>query len=56
MSSEVFEDFGPISEVKSFGDYYGFFGVCVPAVRPSVLVVTVFLWNVNVVGEAVFFF
>ena len=51
VSTEVFEDFSPISEVESVG---WDFGVCVFAVLPSVLVVSVPFSNVNVVCDVGF--
>ena len=45
--SEVCEELSPTSEVERVGDSFGFL-VCVPAVPPSVPVVTVPVSNVNV--------
>ena len=50
VSSEVFEDFGPTSEVESVGDSFGFsVCVCLLFVPSSMPVVTILLSNVNVV-------
>ena len=53
VSCEVFLDFSSISEMESVGDSFGL-SVCVPAVLPSMLVVTLRFSNVNVVCEVVF--
>ena len=55
MPSEVFEGFGPISEVENVGESFSFsVCVCVLAVPPSVPVAIVLVSNVNVVCEVVF--
>ena len=54
VSSEVFEDFSPMSEVESVGDSAGFFGVCALALPPSVPVVTVPFSIVNLLNRRPF--